>query len=113
MRTRRGVHNVLHRCDVEYLKVMSRSERREEILGRAAFAVAKTVVIVRTVVIPSDTRAGDASRWVVLVVTWSRGHVIVRSRDRWRRVTVKPERDPRHDDDQAGRNVDMNDCECE
>jgi len=38
---------------------------REEILGREAFAVDKTVVIVSTVVIPSDTRAGDASRCVV------------------------------------------------
>lgn len=57
------------------VKRLFKVKGREEILGSEAFAVDKTVVIVRTVVIPSDTRAGDASRWVVLVVTWSRGHV--------------------------------------
>jgi len=90
----------------------SRSESREEILGKEAFDVDKIVVIVRTVVIPSDTRAGDASRWVVSVVTWSRCHVMTRSRDGRRRVTVKPERDPRQNDDETRRHVDMNDYKC-
>ena len=50
-----------------------------EILGREELAVDRIVVIVSTVVMPSDTRAGDASRWrsrgqrMTWSVRWSRG----------------------------------------
>ena len=34
--------------------------------------------------------------------------MVTRSRDEWRRVTVKPEGDPGQHDDETGRHVDMN-----
>ena len=56
---------------------------RWEILGREALAVDSTVVMVSTVVMPSDTRAGDASRLTGSTdkgVTGSVGHAVSGSR---------------------------------